>query len=261
VRHSREGRRAKGEGPRRIGRLGRLGRLALLALLPLVASACEWFTDFKQQPSVKPWGQYSADSGELKGFRGQPAGSVSTHGSFAPGYAVSYANLNLATLDSFSTIANPVAADDRSLANGRKYFQVTCAACHGDLGDGNSTMKQLNPAYGFAPTLLLDLTRNRTDGYIWGMMRNGRNLMPPANRIGEMERWDVVNYVRGLQGKYAVATGPVGRPGETGDKLPGATRDAPTVPVKYFHPVVHPRPARASGAEAGADTRKPEGRP
>ncbi len=40
----------------------------------------------------------------------------------------------------------------------------------------------------------------RTDGYIWGMIRNGRGLMPTYNRIEELDRWDVVNYVRGLQG-------------------------------------------------------------
>ena len=37
------------------------------------------------------------------------------------------------------------------------------------------------------------------------MIRNGRGLMPPYNRIEEMDRWDVVNYVRGLQGRYPVA--------------------------------------------------------
>jgi mono/diheme cytochrome c family protein len=236
-------------------------RRSVLVLLPLMLAGCEWFTDFKKQPSVKPWGEFSADSGELKGFRGQPAGSVSTHGSFAPGYAVSYAN-TLQAVDSLAAIRNPVAPDERSLANGRKYYQVTCAVCHGDLGDGNGGMKQLSPMYGFAPSLLVDVTKNRTDGYLWGKMRNGGPLMPSANRIEEMERWDVVNYVRGLQGKYAVATGPVGRPGETGDKLPGSTRDAPTVPAKFFHPVVHPRTAsRAADAEVRAEAKKPAGKP
>src|ERR1019366_8050977 len=155
-------------------------------------------------------------------------------------------------------IPNPVAPNEPSLANGRKYYQVTCAVCHGDLGDGNGGMKQLSPMYGFAPSLLLDQTKSRTDGYLWGKMRNGGPLMPPANRIEEMERWYVVNYVRGLQGKYAVLTGPVGRPGETGDKLPGSTRDAPTVPARYFHPVVHPRTARRAARAEGTNR---EGKP
>ena len=62
------------------------------------------------------------------------------------------------------------------------------------------------------------------------MIRNGRGLMPAYNRIEELERWDVVNYVRGLQGRYAVQTGPVGLPGETGDKLPGYSQTGPTRP-------------------------------
>jgi hypothetical protein len=85
------------------------------------------------------------------------------------------------------------------------------------------------------------------------MMRNGRGLMPPYNRIEEADRWDVVNYVRGLQGRYPVTVGPVGRPGETGDKLPGVTRLGPTVPAAYFHPVVVSRAARAGGEAKQAE--------
>ena len=67
------------------------------------------------------------------------------------------------------------------------------------------------------------------------MIRNGRGLMPTYNRIEEMDRWDVVNYVRGLQGRYAVATGPVGLPGETGDKVPGFSQSGPTRPSPYYN--------------------------
>jgi hypothetical protein len=86
--------------------------------------------------------------------------------------------------------------------------------------------------------LLTDVTRGRSDGYIYGMMRNGRGLMPNYNRIEEMDRWDVVNYVRGLQGTIGrqVATGPLGLPGEGGNTLPGYTRLGPTRPVPYYKP-------------------------
>ncbi|HVZ50193.1 MAG TPA: cytochrome c, partial [Gemmatimonadaceae bacterium] len=203
----------------------------------LLLSGCDWFTDFKQQPSVGPWQHFSTDSAANRGFRGNPVGSVPTTGAVAPGFMISYANLP-ATIDSFSVIKNPVAPDARSLANGRKYFTINCAVCHGDLGDGNGTLRQVNPMYSFAPSLLLDVTKQRADGYIFGMIRNGRATMPPYNRIEDADRWDVVNYVRGLQGKLGapVPTGPVGLPGETGDKLPGATRIGPTVPSAYAHP-------------------------
>jgi mono/diheme cytochrome c family protein len=228
----------------------------ILLLAPVSLAACNWFTDFKRQPSVKPWGEFTADSGELKGFRGQPTGSVSTVGSIVPSYAVSYAPLP-ATIDSFAAIHNPVPPDARSLLNGRKYFQITCAPCHGDAGDANTPMKRLNPMYGFALSLIADQAKNRSDGYIWGMIRNGRGLMPSANRIEDWDRWDVVNYVRGLQGKYVVEQGPVGRPGETGDKLPGFSRLGPTVPSKYFHQTIVAHPARKETMPVA----KPEAKP
>ncbi len=210
--------------------------------------ACDWFTDFKQGPAVHTWGEFNKDSAELKGFRGQPQGSVNINGSAMSMYQVSYSQFP-ATIDSMSPLPNPVAPDARSLDNGRKYFQINCSVCHGEVGDGNSALKQLNPGYGVAPSLLTDAAKARTDGYVWGMIRNGRGLMAPYNRIEEADRWDVVNYLRGLQGKYPVTVGAVGRPGETGDKLPGFTRLGPTVPAKYFHPVVTAHePHRASGA-------------
>ena len=232
-------------------------RLAFAGVAVVAMSGCDWFTDFKQQPSVHTWGEFSADSGELKGFRGQPAGSVGTNGTQMSIYQVSGQPMP-GTVDSMSFLANPVAADERSLLNGRKYFQINCAVCHGEAGDGNGALKQLNPQYGFPPSLMTDQAKARTDGYVWGMIRNGRGLMPPYNRIEEADRWDVVNYLRGLQGKYAVTVGPVGRPGETGDKLPGVTRLGPTVPAKYFHPVIVAHEAHAkSEATKGSSEIKP----
>ncbi|MGI9090477.1 MAG: c-type cytochrome, partial [Gemmatimonadaceae bacterium] len=83
-----------------------------------------------------------------------------------------------------------------------------------------------------------DLTKNRTDGYIFGMIRNGRGAMPTYNRIEEMDRWDVVNYVRALQGTVSipVAVGPLAPPGVTGRWVPGATLTAPTRPSPFIAP-------------------------
>ncbi len=221
----------------------------VLVLLPLVG-ACSWFTDFKQQPSVGPWQNFSSDSAAGKGFRGQPAGSVPTTGTATAAFGISHAPMP-ATLDSMNVLKNPVAADARSLANGRMYYTLNCAVCHGDKGDADGYMRQANLAYGFAPAVYGDATKARSDGYLWGIMRNGRGLMPSYNRIEEMDRWDVVNYIRGLQGMLGqpVPTGPLGLPGETGNKLPGATPMGPTVPSKASKPAV---PA-ASGVERKAE--------
>ena len=203
----------------------RLVRFAALALATTLG-ACSWFTDFKEQPKYDPWESQS----DTIAMRGNPQFSVPVYGTLVPGYAVS----RLAypgTIDSMSTLQNSVPADARSLHNGRMYYQINCAVCHGDLGKGDGPVTKHGM---YVPPLVGASAEGRTDGYIWGMMRNGRGGMPSYNRIEEMDRWDVVNYVRGIQGKYQVSTGPVGLPGETGDKVPGYSQMGPTRPSPYY---------------------------
>jgi mono/diheme cytochrome c family protein len=206
-------------------------RVLLLAVPFTMLSACEWFTDFKRQPSIWTW-EPLKDT--LTPSRGNPQMSVPTTGTAVAGFQVSYGAFP-ATIDSMSALKNPTPASDSSLANGRKYFQINCAVCHGDraMGDGPATkfgMPGIN--------LTMDMTKARTDGYIFGMIRNGRGLMPPYNRIEEMDRWDVVNYVRALQGVNGktVAVGALAPPGVTGDKVPGPTRMGPNVAAPFFNP-------------------------
>jgi mono/diheme cytochrome c family protein len=189
---------------------------------------CSWFTDFKDQPKVEPW-ESVADSVPP---RGNPQNSVPIQGAIVPGFLVSRQPLP-ATIDSMAGLANPVPADARSLDNGRKLYQINCAVCHGANGMGAGAAVR----YGMAGIAVVnDRVRGLSDGYIWGMIRNGRGLMPSYNRIEDLERWDVVNYVRGLQGRYPVDTA-MARPGVTGNALPSATMTAPTRPAPFFKPM------------------------
>ena len=215
--------------------------LALGALMCL--SACDWFVDFKRQPSVWTWEPY----GDSLTVRGAPQGSVPFGGTAVAGFQVSYTP-GIAQIESLAVVPNPVPVSDSSLANGRKYYQLNCAVCHGDRAGGDGAAVRFGMA---AISLTTDMTRNRTDGYIWGMMRNGRGLMPPYNRIEERARWDVVNYLRGLQGMLAgrsVEVGPVAPPGVTGAALPGATQLAPQAWIRPVLP--NARVAPAAGAAA-----------
>ncbi|GAC1469063.1 MAG: hypothetical protein PVSMB1_17670 [Gemmatimonadaceae bacterium] len=229
---------------------------ALVLLIPLMLTACEWFTDFKRQPSIWTW-EPLKDT--LTPSRGNPQMSVPTTGTAVAGFQVSYGAFP-ATIDSMASLRNPTPASDSSLANGRKYFQINCSVCHGEraMGDGPATkfgMPGIN--------LTTDMTKARTDGYIFGMIRNGRGLMPPYNRIEELDRWDVVNYVRALQGVNGktVPIGALAPPGVTGDKVPGPTRMGPTVSAPFFNPrnLLNPGQQGASGASSQAAA--PQGLP
>jgi hypothetical protein len=100
---------------------------------------------------------------------------------------------------------------------------------------------------------------SRTDGYIFGMIRNGRGNMPPYNRIEEKDRWDVVNYVRGLQGKLSapVPTGQLAVPGFTGAALPGATTMGPTRPVPHTAAEMQAITGASAAPAATDTTRRP----
>jgi len=209
------------------GKLQQAAHTAALFALVAGLGACSWFTDFKEQPKIDPW----ETANDTIPFRGNPQNSVSVYGSAAPGFAVSRMPMP-ATIDSMSGIANPVPADARSLRNGRLNYQINCAVCHGEAGKGDGPILKAKAI--FPPPLTGPSAEGRSDGYIWGIIRNGRGAMPSYNRIEELDRWDVVNYVRGLQGRYAVEVGPAGLPGETGDKVPGYTQMGPTRPSPYY---------------------------
>src|SRR5258705_8109123 len=163
------------------GRLKRAAqRLALLSVVT-VLGACSWFTDFKRQPSMQPWESPS----DTIPMRGNPQNSVSVFGSAAPGYAVSRLALP-ATIDSMASIPNPVPADARSLHNGRLYYQINCAVCHGEAGKGDGPILAARAI--FPPPLIGASPEGKTDGYIWPIIRNGRVAMPLCNSIVELDR-------------------------------------------------------------------------
>ncbi len=255
--------------------LPRALRVALLAVVPVSLTGCDWFTTFRHQPRLEPWenmaiakdtsvkyywakskgiigvvGKGTADeNGPEFTFRGNPQGSVPMTGTYLAEWQVSRTALP-GVIDSIGKeVTNPVPPTDSSLALGRRYFQINCAACHGDDGQGAKTIVA---QYGLAINIVGDGTKARSDGYIYGMIRNGRGLMPSYNRIEEQDRWHVVNYVRGLQGKLGkeVAKGPVGYPGQTGFALPSYTATAPTRPSPFLKPT-RPAGIEVRGAEGG----------
>ncbi|WKW12591.1 cytochrome c [Pseudogemmatithrix spongiicola] len=233
-----------------------LGALAL----PLALTACDpkmWLTDMKQQPSVGTWQKFASDSvsGDTVPFRGNPQGSVPVTGVTVAAWEVSYLP-NPQTVDSMSRLANPVEADARSIENGHRLYQVNCAVCHGDAGDGRGKLAEVS-GIAFVPAINGAATQARSDGYIWGMLRNGRGLMSNFNRIPERERWDVVNYVRGLQGKYDVPKGITLKPGEA-RAFSAVSPVAPNMPHAYLRPstagiVPKAEKPKAEGAEDHGD--------
>jgi len=96
-------------------------------------------------------------------------------------------------------LENPVPVSVGSITRGEELFLRFCAPCHGPNGTGATGY--IIPA-GYPPyPLISDRVRGFTDGYVYGMIRMGRGLMPGyGHRISHFDRWNVVNYLRVLQG-------------------------------------------------------------
>src|SRR5579885_1198216 len=100
-----------------------------------------------------------------------------------------------------SSQANPVKPNAESLAEGKKLYNLDCAMCHGDKGDGKgdmaSDMKAKVPDFTDPNSL-----KNRTDGDLYYVIKNGKNEMPPeGDRAKPTQVWNMVNYVRAFAKK------------------------------------------------------------
>lgn len=215
----------------------------------LLLSGCEWFSDFKQQPKIDPW-ESPADS---IAPRHNPQASVPIYGSSAPGFAYDR-HATIAAINAMASIPNPVPADERSLRNGAQTFAINCAVCHGPAGAGDGPITKFG--YGYPPMPIgagSNAATTLSDGYIFGIIRNGRGMMPPYNRIEERDRWDVVNYLRALQrGDANLPVNVVAAPGVTGDMVPGPSLTAPTRPAPHFQIPAAPPGAGAQPAAPAA---------
>ncbi len=119
-----------------------------------------------------------------------------------PDLSVSTTGLRIKPLprEDFENISvSPVAATPQSLEEGEKYYNRYCYVCHGmeGLGDGPVIKRGFYPLNLTTPGVIA-----RTDGYIYAYIRYGGKVMMPSYResITSDQAWDIVNYVRKLQG-------------------------------------------------------------
>lgn len=111
-----------------------------------------------------------------------------------------------------NALVNPRPMSLESLENGRARYETYCITCHGPKGLGDGPVSMLGPIQGpFAAVLPVagpaSIARARSDGHIFTTIRYGRRRMPSYQRIAMRDRWDIVNYLRYLNGQRGVALG------------------------------------------------------
>jgi mono/diheme cytochrome c family protein len=89
---------------------------------------------------------------------------------------------------------NPLAADPDAAAAGGKVYAKDCAPCHGGNAEGKMRGKH------YRPNLHSKRIRQATPGELFWILTNGslRNGMPSWSRFPELERWQLVSYLKSL---------------------------------------------------------------
>lgn len=96
--------------------------------------------------------------------------------------------------------SSPIAMTDSTIAAGQEVYNKLCLVCHGPLGTGQGPVVGPEKFPPVVSNLTLSTSVERSDGYLYAVIRAGRGLMPAYGaQTTHRERWLVVNYVRRLQ--------------------------------------------------------------
>ncbi len=94
----------------------------------------------------------------------------------------------------------PIAVNEENLTKGKELFNIYCAICHGNKGDGQGTLVKREKFLGIPS--LADKGRNITEGDIYHVMMYGLNSMGSyASQTNEKERWQITMHALDLKSK------------------------------------------------------------
>jgi mono/diheme cytochrome c family protein len=165
-------------------------RARAAAVLLLALTACPRLDPMQRQPKYKAYQEGEAAPDGLA-MRSPPAGTVAHGPLLAPEVATGLGP------DGRAVARVPLEITPAMIARGRTRFDITCAACHGVLGDGES---QVARNMSLRPPPSLHAYRDVPDGHVFRVITHGFGLMPSyAPELSVEDRWAVVAYVRALQ--------------------------------------------------------------
>jgi mono/diheme cytochrome c family protein len=203
---------------------------ALLPVLLLLSAGCDFY--YYQIPSpdrlwhIIPWFDHMITARYVRPYetaavpRYTPPGTVPITGG-EPDWSAEWLGGRTTTADA---LQNPYARGGNAGASpagpavpvvpreveaaGDTLYQNFCAVCHGAAGDGKGPVSSRVGA----PALLTGRARGYSDGYLYGIIRYGRGVMP---RYGDKvyqpaDRWAIVSHIRKLQAASPAPQEPAG---------------------------------------------------
>jgi mono/diheme cytochrome c family protein len=94
--------------------------------------------------------------------------------------------------------ANPLPVTAALLRRGQERFDIYCAPCHSQLGDGDGMI--VRRGFPAPPSYHTDRLRGAPDSHFYQVITHGYGAMYAyADRIAPEDRWAIVAYIRALQ--------------------------------------------------------------
>ncbi len=158
----------------------------------------KWFPQMKRQITVQAFEEVIFN-GQQQGFT-PPEGTVPTTWGKIP-------DLSVLTAVEQDALQNPTPKSFASLERGKELFDQFCVTCHGSEGHGDGPLA--GPPFGTRGPMGMvlpiagpsSMSKLFSDGHIYATISLGRGRMPSYKRIRPMERWDLINYIRDLNGQ------------------------------------------------------------
>jgi hypothetical protein len=185
-------------------------RIALPAIALLIAFTAACRLDMHIQPYYRPFAKSDF-------FADDRSARMPVEGTVARGDLHEDTYFYTGKIGSNDGDYMPFPVTEEVLARGRERYNITCAPCHGRVGDGNGFI----PSRGYRrpPSFHIDRLRKAPIGYFFDVDTNGFGVMPDhAAQVEPRDRWCIAAYIRALQLSQNASAADI----PVGQKIPSA---------------------------------------
>ena len=137
--------------------------------------------------------------GEADAFYNQQVAMLPAEGSIPRGWRpYEYEDSNDGLLLAKAELKNPLSVTEANLSEGKQLYDIYCAVCHGDKGDGQGILVKNEKILGIPS--YADAGRVITEGGVYHVQMYGLNSMGSyASQTNELERWQITQHVMNLK--------------------------------------------------------------